>query len=256
MNYEEALRKAALCLKLAQSSNTNEAALAASKAQEIIDRYQLDVNQLGYDSAQEKLDAEPIVDYGYGDPLDVSPYSFAGHIRLASTISRHNGCRIILCREGLRGKKFRIVGRPRDVQTARYMYAMLKSEADRLTKACCNAGHSAGYRNQFYIGVVDAITTKLEETRKATFQSLRTEHSNNPMALVRVNNAIAKMENQSLQVHSWMKEKIPGLRATRAVGSIGSEAGYSGREHGRREGASIRISKASGSLGSGRKALQ
>ena len=256
MNYEKALRKAALCLRLAQSSNANEAALAASKAQEIIDRYQLDVNQLGYDSAQEKLDAEPIVDYGYGDPLDVSPYSFAGHIRLASTVSRHNGCWIILCREGLREKKFRIVGRPRDVQTARYMYAMLKSATEELAKKCCNAGHSAGYRNQFWIGVVDAITIKLEETRKATFQSLRTEHGNNPLALVRVNNTIAKMEKQSLQVHSWMQTNIPGLRPARAVGSIGSSAGYSGREHGRREGASIRIGKATGSLGSGRKALQ
>ena len=243
-------------MKLAQSSNPNEAALAAAKAQEIIDRYNLDVNQLGYDSAQEQLDKEPIVDFGYGDPLDYPKYSFAGFLRLASIVSRHNGCRNILGKDSARGTRIRIVGRPRDVQTARYMYAMLKQSIEELQKKCCNAGHSAGYRNQFWLGCVDAISIKLEESRKQTFETLRQEQGHNPLALVRVNNAISKMENKSKLVHEWMQQNIKGLRPGRSIGNIGSSAGVSGREHGRREGANIRIGSAAGSLSTGRKAIQ
>lgn len=250
MTYEDALRKAALCLKLANSSNPAEAALAASKAQEIIDRYQLDVNQLGYDSAQEQLDKEPIKDFGYEDPIEYSKYSFAGHLRLASIVSRHNGCRNILCKDSERGTKVRIVGRPRDVQTARYMYSMLKQAVEELTKKCCS-GNSTGYRNQFWLGCVDAITIKLEASRKETFTAMQEENKNNPLALVRVNNAIAKMEKKSTEVLAWIQQNVSGLRKGRNIGGIGSAAGVSGREHGRREGASIKLGSARAGLSSG-----
>lgn len=257
MNYEEALRKAALCLKLAQSSNVNEAALAAAKAQEIIDRYQLDVNALNYDSAQAKEDAEPIVDFGWQDPLEakVSKHT-AGTLRLASIVSRQNGCRNILSKhaDGY-SKVIRIVGRPKDVQTARYVFAMLKNEIEGLIKKCCNAGTSKGYKDQFFLGCVDAIQIKFAESRKATISSLRAEHANNPMALVRVNSAIARMEKKTEEVFAFMRSTIPGLRTSRSVGGVG-RAGFTGREHGRREGAGIRIGSATGSLGQGRKELQ
>ncbi len=71
-----------------------------------------------------------------------------------------------------------------------------------------------------------------------------------------MNNAIAKMERKSTEVAAWMQVNIAGLRKGRSVGGIGSAAGVSGRKHGRKEGANIRISSAAGSLGSGRKAIQ
>src|SRR5215472_13049576 len=97
MTHEEAIRKAMACLKLAQSSNPNEAALAAAKAQEIIERYKLDVTGLDYDSEQvKKDDSEPVKDFGFSDPLENTDYgSRIWSLRLASVVSRVNQTRIV-----------------------------------------------------------------------------------------------------------------------------------------------------------------
>jgi hypothetical protein len=62
MTYEEALRKAAACLRLSKSSNQAEAALAAAKAQEIMDKYQISAEVLKLDQPKEA--DEPVMDFG------------------------------------------------------------------------------------------------------------------------------------------------------------------------------------------------
>ena len=77
MNHDEALRKVRALLNLAdqkRGGTPEEAALAAAKAQEIMTKFGIDVGAADYDSEQKKLDAEPIRDFGYGDPLDEAKY--------------------------------------------------------------------------------------------------------------------------------------------------------------------------------------
>jgi len=137
MTYEEALQKAVKLLRLSQSSNPNEAALAAGKAQEIIDRYNIESVALDMASGDKPQPDEPIKDFGF-DPLDagtkkISTWSW----RLFTVISRGNGCKGYLTRN--KGGGIAIVGRPSDVQTVRYFYAWLKQEVERLAQRDCRA---------------------------------------------------------------------------------------------------------------------
>src|SRR5574340_907559 len=68
MTHEEAIAKAVKLLKLAQSDNPNEAALAAARAQEIMDRYKLEGLSADYNSAAPAEPDEPIV--AFGEPVE------------------------------------------------------------------------------------------------------------------------------------------------------------------------------------------
>jgi len=248
MTQEEALRKAIACLKLSQSSNEHEAALAASKAQEIIDRYKLDVNSLDYDSESDKSDLETIQDY-YSDPVDRMPFTRMRWIStLASTISKLNQCRIYLSPNG-RGKNIHIVGRPSDVATVRYLQSYFRSEVLRLCKLNC-VGYSDTYRHQFNQGVVDVICAKLVEQSSKTIQTVKTEQANNPLALIRVNKAIAKIEKRSKEVEEFI-EKMNLNKGRASYSRVDTGA----RAHGQREGRNVRFTNARASLDSGVKSL-
>lgn len=251
MTQEDAIRKAMACLRLAKSSNANEAALAAAKAQEIIEKFKLDVNSLEYDQFQAKEDAEPIKDFGYSDPLDNADWTNRiWSLRLASVVSRANQCRVVYYRNGATGGFcIKIIGRPSDVQTVRYVYAYFRGETMRLCKENC-AGNSGTFKEHYRRGVVDAISEKLREQRERTQREVRAENSNNPLALVRVNNAIARLEKRGDEVQKFMDETMK-LGRGRGMGAGHSFAGASARQQGYRDGQGIRITSAKAGIGRG-----
>lgn len=242
MTQDEALRKAMACLRLAESSNPNEAALAAAKAQEIIDRYQLDVSSFDYDAQQKKRDDEPIKNFET-DPLDdVEGINVKWAGVLALHVAKNNQCRVYL-----HGKMLKIIGRASDVSSVRYMYSFLKEEVKRLRKENA-AGHSGPYMNQFAHGVVDTIAAKLKQQREATFNAVKAEQANNNLALVRVNNAVAKIKERMQAVDKYVEEN---MRFRKVRASPGGYAGMGGREHGREEGCKVRLGGAKGAVGRG-----
>jgi hypothetical protein len=259
MTHEEALRKAIGCLKLSKSANQDEAALAASMAQKIIDKYQLDVNNIDFDAQADARDKEEVQDYGYSDPLDDVRYFKPWMLYLASTVARANSCRIVYQKvdsigDGkCRGAKIKVIGRPSDVAATRYLHGFLKREVDRLCEENCK-GNSSTYKRQFKLGVVETIRVKLEQQRRSTFEEARAEQSNNQMALVRVNNAIAKMQKRDADVDAFVKANLK-IRHGGVTGGGGTATGISARAHGRQAGQQVRLTKASGSLGSGVKTI-
>lgn len=260
MTYQDALAKAAKLLKLAQDKrgNENETAQAAAMAQKIIDEHKLDINDLNFDQQQKEEDNEPVVDFR-DDPMDLDARNF--HFRwlmnLASGIARLNQCRV-LQRRGSLYSSILILGRPSDVATVRYLYAWLKQEVFRLDKT--QIGHSYTYRRSYCLGVVDTINQRLAAMQKATFAEKQVEQANNPLALVRVNTALARIEKRSQDVENFMKaaQKLP----KGAPGAIGKgrasaeERNYTGgRYAGQRDGHKVRITSAKAGLGSGAKQL-
>src|SRR5574340_1108320 len=91
MTHEEAIAKAVKLLKLAQSDNPNEAALAAARAQEIMDRYKLEGLSADYNSAAPAEPDEPIV--AFGEPVEPKQGS-EWVVRLILALARANQCRI------------------------------------------------------------------------------------------------------------------------------------------------------------------
>lgn len=237
-------------LRLATSSNANEAALAAAKAQELIDTHQLAATLLALDNAEptKGLDDEPIVDFEKaGAPLETSGKKLdRWRGNLASVVARQNGCRIYFS-----GSDIALVGRPSDAETVRYLYGYLSREVERLTTV---AGHGMGrtWRNNFRLGVVETIANKLYEQRRKFEHHVRAEaRSESSTALVRVDRALATIDKRGETVNDWIKANLKLY----ASSGGGSAYNHSAREQGRRAGRSISVGMARGSLTSAAKKL-
>jgi len=249
MTRDEAMRKVASLLKLANSNNANEAALAAQRAQEIMAKFQLDSAMLDIDAGAKAEPDEPIMDFGRkGAPLHESARKSGWRVRLASVVAKANGCRIYLM-----GPTIQIVGRPSDSDIVRYLFAYLTNETDRLAE---RDGRGCGrtWANNFRLGVVDTIAAKLVEAQRAVNEAARSEaaNANNPHALVRVNTAIAAVAAKSGAVEVWMKTNMK-LGTAKA-----SSARYDGaaRVAGRAAGREINVGgRSAGALGGRSKML-
>jgi hypothetical protein len=239
MEYEQALRKAISCLKLAERGGTpEEAAAAAAKAQEIIDRYNLSIDDMEFG---DKPKQDPIQDFG-ADPLhEVCQVDTRWTLRLSHVIAELNSCRTYYHTKMSGSAVVKLIGRASDVQTVRYIFAWLEREVRRITKQQCQ-GRTRKYQVDFRVGVVDTIIRKLKEQRAETFKAVQVETTNS-MALVRVQTSIAKMEANGQEVEKWMDENLK-LRQPK----FRKEADMSARRHGQIAGEDVRFNKAKAGL--------
>jgi len=258
MTQQEILKKVKKLLALSQSDNANEAAQAAARAQELLDKYQLSRNLLDIDAADDEDragDDEPIFDFSSkGAPLD-DPGTKMPRWRgsLATVVCRANSCRAYqeTYYIGTKAKtRIAIVGRPSDVEKVRYLHAFLVREVKRLVD---RDGQGCGitWRNNYCIGVVDTIRRELKLSKSRAADKLRRDAGGDMFALVRVDKALARLEKRSADVDAWVEANL----------KLGSVSGSSARGHwgarqaGQRAGKEIRMGGARGALGSGRKAL-
>ena len=246
MTYQEAIEKAAKLLRLATSSNPHEAALAASRAQEIIDRYKL--TDVSADLSGSQPD-EPIRDFGV-DPLDGGKKLDRWRWHLFLGIADGNQCKGYLSARG----GIAIVGRPSDANTVRYFYSWLTREVDRLAARDC-VGYGRTFWNNYRLGVVETVREKLKSQFAETLAKVKQEATEadalqlgaGSTALVRVNQAVARIERRTEEVNSWVKKNL-NLRS-----SSGSRSSYdpSARAAGRKAGHEIRMRPSAGGIGRG-----
>lgn len=231
---DKAMRTAVLLLRKAECDNPHEAAAFAAKAQEILDRYDIEAASLDLEHKEhDPINDEPIEDfYRKGSPLDTGKRLAAWKGRLAMTIARYNACKVYRS-----GGNLALIGRASDAETVRYLYAFLTKETDRL---CNRDGRGMGtvWRNNFRIGVVEAVSETFKAQRELVRKRVRREaEDKGGNALVLVNNAIAKVDNRRAEVARWTRENI------RLVSGRGGSARYSnsGRSAGRKAGAEINV---------------
>ena len=264
MTYQEALRKALACLRLAErGGTTDEAATAAAMAQQIITKYSLDISDIDFDQKRADEDKDPIQDFGYTDPLDTcSTKDYCQEIiGLARIVARHNQCEIgwrqvcafVSGKNRCIAARYRIVGRAADVATARYLYGFYKQQVLNLVADHCK-GNSYAFKRQFAGGVIFAVGEKLDAMEKQTFAQARQDQTGNSLALVRVDNAIARIEKRRNEVG------IFAINLKKAYGSSNGgfqhTEGTGGRSVGLQVGRqNIRTSSARTALGGGNKQL-
>jgi len=244
----DVLDKVRKLLRLAQSPNANEAALAAAKAQRLIDEHHLQTALLALEThAPDAAADEPIVDFASkGAPLERATARLERwRVCLADVVARANACRIYLSSGSIA-----LVGRPSDADSVRYLYEYLTREVERL---CDLEGRGCGrtWRNNYRLGVVDAITLKLQAMRQQFAADAREQAAGNSTALVLMNQALARVEQRGRTVETWTKTHLK-LRAGRAWSARGD---YGARAAGQRAGRSIAINNARGGLPQGRRAL-
>lgn len=238
------LDKVRKLLRLSSSNNANEAALAAAKAQELIDRHNLTTAMLSLDDAvpTSGLDDEPIRDFEDA-PLDSRDRMDRWRCTLATTIGSANACKIYT-----QGSDLKIVGRPGDAETVRYMYGWLSREVERLAT---DAGNGMGrtWRNNFRLGVVDTIARKLREQREAFEKTVRAEAraEGNPMALMRVDRGLSRIVERKMEVSKWVKENM----SLRTITHSATNYNHNARQAGRKAGESINVGGARTGIGRG-----
>jgi hypothetical protein len=240
MTEANIISKVQKLLRLSTSSNAHEAALAAAKAQELIDQHNLQSALLELESAAPRngLDDEPIEKFEADRALDRPVRLDRWRAYLAQVVGKANGCSIYLS-----GGAIALVGRPSDAETVRYLYAYLAREVERLTT---EQGKGCGktWRNNFRNGVVDTIARKLDEQHAKFEREARASVADNSMALVRVNQALATVEAKRTSVETWVKTNMK-LRSTRSSSTLDRGA----RASGRAAGESISVGGAAGARG-------
>lgn len=242
-----AMEKAAKLLRLAQSDNPNEAALAAARAQEIIDRYKLNAAALASEAEGTTAEeAEEIRNYE-DDPLSYESRKVTWKIVLAMALAEANQCMAYT-----HGADICIIGRPSDVAIVRPFFTHLTGEIDRLTEKHCK-GNGQTYRNNFRLGAVDTIGRRLKAAQAATVEAVKAEalQSGGESALVLVESSLAILKERRVAVDTWSKQNMR-LRNYKFSQTNRDERA---REAGRRAGESISLERSSGALPSSRPAL-
>lgn len=232
MNAQEAAAKVAKLLRLAQSDNPHEAALAAARAQEIMDRYKLT-------GAALDLEGKPAEDNERAQVFQAPLFDGGSQVatwiaRLAVHVARANQCQVFM-----RSGTLQLVGRPSDAETVRYLFAYLRNEVDRLAARDAR-GNGRTWANNFRIGCVETIAEALQAQRKATVAAVQAEAAT-PSALVLVSQSLARLERHDRETEAVMKGL--GLRRGSARRS---SYDHGAREAGRAAGREVSVSTRGG----------
>lgn len=155
-------------LALSTSSNEHEAAAAASKAQELLLKYNLEMSHI----PQDKGDEVERWDF-------LSPHTDQWLDFLINAVCSANLCRVVKGYEwrdgtrdgnrwiaGTKMRKFYLFGKKPNLEVAEFMYAYLAGEIDRLTPK----KQKKAWINSFRLGAVTIISKRLREELQ-TFQS-------------------------------------------------------------------------------------
>lgn len=237
-------------LAACESATPDEAALAAARAQEIIDRYKLKMDDLGddetVDDEKASLDDLPLDEFVHN--WLVTPWT----VRLGNFICFTNQCRLITyTRRQINGKTYpirtlKIVGHPSDVMLVRYLYGYLKGEVLRLDSNC--PVKDGKWRRAYCIGIVDTICMKIREQGYATKNQAKQSVVNNERGLIRLNSALARLEQRESSVELFIKDSMKTKKSRTGDCQTDSDLDNA-RRLGQIAGENIRMTRAVASLG-------
>jgi len=153
-----ALAKVRKLLALATSPNPHEAALAAARAQAMIDAHRLHAWLAAEHDVRD--DPDPIVD-DRETPLEIVRRVRKWKLALAAAVAEANGCVAYLLERG-DGEATVLVGRSRDRAVVVELWQWLVRRIEWLS-ATHGAGRSRRWHDGFRIGVVDEVARSLTD---------------------------------------------------------------------------------------------
>ena len=236
-------------LSLSNSTNENEAALAAGRAAELMLKHEIKEAQLcESEEDQEDVDVTQLDETGSivhwkGTLMGGLADSFGCAMHFQK---RRGGCKTVTA--------YNVVGQPSKVDTIKYMYAYLVGEVERLAGLAyrqeyleCKDSNvdppsSRSWKNAFRLGASSMIARRLRAQRKETHKEA--EATGQGTALV----VVKKAEEA---VTAFVAQKFPKMKAA-ASASYSSGSGYGA---GATAGKGVGLGGGGGSLGSGAKQL-
>lgn len=205
-------------LALSNSSNANEAANAAAKANKLIDEYRLSESDISIESGESDPmveDDSPIYETGRVTPWkNILIHVLTTHYGVANYIDAYYP-------EGRKVSQFKLVGRSSDIQIVRYMFAWLTTECQRLANLQVKGlGRVAvaSYCEGFVSGISTQLRTSRQEVQK-----------------VATSEAIIKLDARLQESKGFMYNKYPDMKRVkqRSHSQIDSSAFSAGHQQGK-----------------------
>jgi len=196
----EAMRKVRLLLALAARGGTpHEAAAAASRAQAVLDAWELTREECEAGDSDEMtttLDARDgwIATEGKGT-------LWKQH--LISGVAQLNGCASFIGRRG-KGRSYELSGRRAAIEAVRALCGWLSREIAMISRAK-SVGRGLRYAESFRYGMAELIVMRLLDSQRLAFEKARAA-AENPAALMRVETAITRIASQQL-AERWTRSR-------------------------------------------------
>ena len=258
MTKTEAIDKVRKLLALANSANENEAAAAAGRASDIMERHRLDAAMVA-EAEQRDVEHEEAFSMNEDQPAERAHARMpAWYWALAWAIAEANRCKPrqrVAVSQGKRAVTF--AGRPSDAAAARYMLDALANETDRLGSefvARHNASRSRAVGKSFRLGCAAAIAERLQASVADTTSKVRAElrAADDQQALVRLDHAIARRTHDAARLDAFMASNGVRYRSAGAA-TVSSAAAFAA---GGAAGQSVNLRGGVASLGAGARALK
>lgn len=215
MSTSAIIEKVQKLLALSHSANANEAAAAAAAANRLIDQYRLSEADLEIQGQTE----EPLEeDAGYiYESGRITPWKRT----LVHVLVNHYGLshwNDTSYKTGRKVSRYRLIGRKSDITVAKYMFAWLTSECQRLS-AIEAAGMGRVYVASYCDGFVNGVATQLKSSR----QEVAAQASS--AALVKIDQRAEEAKKFMYQLHdNLVYKKQTSLRQTDALAFYRGEA--------------------------------
>ena len=197
---KEAMDKVRALLKLAKRAGTpGEAAAAASRAQAVLDRYEITRNEVEA-AHDDEMGSTLHVDRGW---IDTESTISEWRYLLIARLARFNGLAAFISRRGA-GRAYEVSGRRGAIEAARMVYVWLNAETLRQSRRECR-GMGRPYADSFRIGFVTMVLDRMELDRRLRFEHER-EQAVNPAALMRVETALQRYAASQI-AEQWMRDQ-------------------------------------------------
>ena len=197
-NLAGILEKVSRLLALSKSSNANEAAAAAGRAAEIMDKYRLTMADLESPS----IPAEAFVKDS-GAPIYETGRTVLWKTNLVYVLCNHYGVAYYydLARSTEMGRKYtevRLVGKPSGIEMVRYMFAWLSAEIQRIS----DTEHKGkGFKFTYIFSYCEGFVAGIEAQLKVSRATAKAESSVSSVALAKIDNAFE-------EANAWMKSAM------------------------------------------------
>ncbi len=233
MTKDEAIIKARKLLSLSTSTNPNEAALAAAKAAQVMQDYDIEEAALAHDDGEvyEPVEIHVFEDQGIRKKIH-------WHMTIAVSCAKLFNCYPFWMRETVSREKnkvgIRLVGRKSDVQSAKYLYDMILPQIEDLAERSYNWFIPEGkktWMHSFRLGCAEVVAYRIGKQRRDRMEELRQQagiSTNRAGALMVLNNRMEKV-----------KEFVNDLELRR--GTVPSSNSSNGRLAGREAGNKVHI---------------
>jgi len=178
-----------LLAKAESTESVEEAASCARLAQGLLFKHRLDMADLAEHD-------DPIEDQVV--PLEPRPFIDTWRFRLFGRIARMNGCRGY-AKTYIKGILYHMVGKRSDLSLAQYVLVYLIFQIEALCRSHAQ-GKGRTWANNFRLGAVDAITSKMKEA----VQSAKKEAKKTPVGTT----ALVKLDRREVEVGEWVESNL------------------------------------------------